>query len=406
MKRAIALSVIDQGVLSAQSVLFGFLLMRMGDAEAVGRFALSMSAFFIFLAIQLALVSTPLMVKVYGRLAADQARILRVVCTFDVYILAAAVVATVVLLAAIGFTPLETAAAVAMVASGLVRELSRSVSISIGDMRTCLRVDASSVVVSLLLLWPLNQVLPPQVAFLICIAVGNCAAILIVRPNLHIVLREVGAALGAYRPYFSMTRWSLTGGVSAEVQSRTFLFIVEILRGTAATGILQVGRFIVSPLSLISLAWGRVALPRMAAHFRNDAPASALTFLYVSIACITALATAYFAVIYFAWDWLDHFVFQDKYPGLADIVLAWCAYTIVSEPVRALGWAYQATERFRELALLVMANAIGVLVLMTALVFPVPLYTTLVILTFGQLCLGAALVWFMPTRERLREATV
>jgi O-antigen/teichoic acid export membrane protein len=406
VKRAIALSVIDQGVLSAQSVLFGFLLMRMGDAESVGRFALSMSAFFIFLAIQLALVSTPLMVKVYGRPTAEQARILSVVCTFDVYILAAAVVSTVVLLGAIGFTALEIAAAVAMVASGLVRELSRSVSISTGDMRTCLRVDASSVVVSLLLLWPLATVLPPQVAFLFCIAVGNCAAILIVRPDLHIGLREVGDAFRAYRPYLSITRWSLTGGVSAEVQSRTFLFIVEILRGTAATGILQVGRFIVSPLSLISLAWGRVALPRMAAHFRNDAADRAFTLLYVSIACITAMAIAYFAVIYFAWDWLDHFIFQDKYPGLTDIVLAWCAYTLVSEPVRALGWAYQATDRFRELALLVMANAIGVLVLMATLVFPVPLYTTLVILTFGQLCLGAALVWLMPTRERLREVTV
>ena len=52
-----------------------------------------------------------------------------------------------------------------------------------------------------------------------------------------------------------------------------------------------------------------------------------------------------------------------------------------------------------------MANAIAVLVLMTTLVFPVPLYTTLAILTLGQLGLGAALVWFMPVRERLREVT-
>jgi len=404
VKRAIALSVIDQGVLSAQSVLFGFLLMRMGDAEAVGRFALSMSAFFIFLAIQLALISTPMMVKVFGRPAAEQAGILRVVCTFNVYILAAAAVATVVLLSAIGFTPLETAAAVAMVMSGLVRELSRSVSISTGDMRTCLRVDGSAVAVSLLLLWPLNHVLPPQVAFLFCIAVGNCAAVVIVRPDFHIVFRELGGVFRAYRPYLHIARWSLVGGVSAEVQSRTFLFIVEILRGTAATGILQVGRLLVSPLSLITIAWGRVALPRMAAHFRDGAPARAFTLMYVSIACIVVLAITYFAVIYFAWDWLDHHVFQDKYPGLEKIVLAWCIYALVSEPVRALGWAFQATDRFRELALLVMASAIGVLVLMTTLVLPVPLYATLVILTLGELCLGAALLWLLPTRVRLREA--
>jgi O-antigen/teichoic acid export membrane protein len=406
VKRAVVLSVVDQGVLSAQSVLFGFLLMRMGDADGVGRFALAMSAFFIFLAIQLALVSTPMTVKVFGRPAAEQARILRAVCTFDVYIIAAAVVSTVILLAAIGFTPLETLAAVALVASGLVRELSRSVSMSTGDMRTCLRVDGSAVVVSLLLLWPLAKVLPPPVAFLLCMAVGNCAAILFVRPNLHIVLCNPAAAFRAYRPYISITRWSLAGGVSAEVQSRTFLFIVEFLRGTTATGILQVGRFVVSPVSLMSIAWGRVALPRMAAHFRSDAPARAFNLLYASIACITAMAIAYFALIYFTWDWLDHVLFQEKYPGLADIVLGWCAVTVTGEPVRALGWAYQATDRFRELALLVMANAIGVLVMMAALVFPLPLYTTLVILTVGQVFLGVALLWFMPPRERLQQAMV
>lgn len=405
MKRAVALSVIDQGVLSAQSVLFGFLLMRAGDADAVGRFALSMSAFFISLAVQLALVGTPLMVRVFGEPEAEQSRILRIVCSFGAYLIATSVLATVVLLAVIGFSPLETAAAVLMVASGLLRELSRSISLATADMRTCLKVDGAAVATSLLLLWPLNTALPAQVAFLLCIAIGNATALLLVRPRLHIVFGGLGATIRAYRPLFAMTRWALTGGVAVEVQSRTFLFIVEVLRGTAATGLLQAGRFIVSPLPLISLAWGRVALPRMAAYFRNNAPDRAFSLLYVSIACLTALAIAYFAAVYFSWGWLDRFIFQGKYPGVSQVVLGWCAFTLLSEPARALGWVFQATDRFRELALLVTAEAVGVLVLMASLAFEVPLYTALGVLTLGQGFLIVALLWLMPGRERLREAT-
>lgn len=406
MKRAIALSVIDQGVLSAQSVLFGFLLIRMGDAEAVGRFALAMAAFFIFLAVQNALVGTPLMTRVFGRPPEVQANVLRVACTFDVYIIGGALLAGAIVLAAIGFTAVEVASAVAMIVAGLLRELSRTISISTGNMRMCLTVDATAVVISLGILWPLNTMVPAEIACLLSIAAGNLAAIAVWRPRLHIVARETLAVIGAYRPHFSLTRWSLLAAVSNELQARAFLFAIEIVRGIAATGIVQVGRLLVSPLSLMGMAWGRVALPRMSAHFSANAPGRAFAIMYASMACLSVLAIVYFAVIYFAWDWLDHFLFQNKYPGLAHIVLGWCAFTLVSEPVRALSWVFQASHRFRELALLVMADAVGVIVLMVILVLPVPLYSTLAILTLGQLVLAAALLWLMPARARLREAAV
>src|SRR6187200_1536228 len=105
---------IDQGVLSAQSVIFAFLIMRLGDAAAVGRFALSLSTFFIFLAVQNALIGTPLVTRVFGRPADVQARILRVVCTFDIYIIAAAILAGSILLAVVGFNTVEVTVATAM----------------------------------------------------------------------------------------------------------------------------------------------------------------------------------------------------------------------------------------------------------------------------------------------------
>ncbi|HRA69113.1 MAG TPA: hypothetical protein PL187_24005, partial [Caldilinea sp.] len=74
---------------------------------------------------------------------------------------------------------------------------------------------------------------------------------------------------------------------------------------------------------------------------------------------------------YLAWDWLEHYLFQEKYPGLGHIVLGWCVYTVVSEPVRCLTWSFQAMQRFRELAHLAVANAAIVMAFMAILVLPV-----------------------------------
>ena len=227
MKRAIALSVIDQGVLSAQSFLFGFLVMRLGDADAVGRYALAMSTYFIVLSVQTALVGTPLMTQVFGRPAEVQlrhpSRRLHVQYPHPV----GRGFVTIVLLAAIGFGALEVFAAAAVVASGLLRELSRTVSVSTGNMRRCLSVDATAVVVSFAAVWPVSadrfagNRLPRQP--------GdrqrdrNCT----IRPAApHGPAGNPRCALRTYRPHFVKTRWSLLGGAAAVFQARSFFFIV------------------------------------------------------------------------------------------------------------------------------------------------------------------------------------
>lgn len=67
MKRAIALSIVDQAVLSAQSLAISIVLISLSNAESVGRFALSLSVFFLLLSVQDALVGTPLNTRVFGR---------------------------------------------------------------------------------------------------------------------------------------------------------------------------------------------------------------------------------------------------------------------------------------------------------------------------------------------------
>ena len=406
MKRAIALSIVDQAVLSAQSLAISIVLISLSNAESVGRFALSLSVFFLLLSVQDALVGTPLNTRVFGRSRDEMAEVLRVVCTVAFLLMAAAAVATVALLFAFRFNAAQVGASVVLVVSGLMRELSRSVSIATGDMRRCVMVDAGAAVLSGLLLAALWPLVLPEVACLLAIGIGNLIAVGLFAPRLHVSVRNAAAAVQEYGRYLPLTRWSLLGAVSSEVQTRTFLFLVEFFRGLAATGTMHVGRLIVSPVMLVSMALGRIVLPRMAAHFRNNEAGKAYSIILNSAALLTFVAVAYGAALYLAWPHLAGYLAKSQYPELAQVVAAWSAYAIISSPGWCLNWLFRAMERLRELAIVSALNAAGVVLFMGCLAFPVPLYSVIVIMMFWELASLATLLWLLRERGRLRERTL
>jgi len=403
MNRAITLSIVDQGILSAQSIVVSLLLIRFTDAEAVGRFALAMSAFFLVLTAQNALVGTPLMTRVFGRSAREQAAILGVVCGFDLWIVAAGALASAAVLAMIGFDTVLIASALGLVVSGLVRELARSVAIATGDMRACLATDAGAVAVSAPALAMLWGHVAPEAACLLAMAAGNAAGVALFGPRLHIAARRMAEAARGYRAYFDFTRWSLVAAIADEIQNRSVLFLVEALRGIAATGIIQVGRLVISPLSLVAMAWGKVTMPRMAAHVRNGERARAVAIMAASMGLIASLVIVYCVPLYFGWSLLEEHLFRGRYPGISSIVLGWVVFSLVAEPLRPLAWLFIAMERLRELALVTMTSAAGALVLTLGLALPVPLHAVLLALALVQVAFAVMLARLAFARTHLRE---
>jgi O-antigen/teichoic acid export membrane protein len=254
--------------------------------------------------------------------------------------------------------------------------------------------------VLLVVLW---SMMPPEVACLLAIGLANLIAVAFFSPQLHISPRNAAAAWKEYRQYLPLTRWSLLGAVSSELQTRTYLFLVEFFRGLAAAGTMHVGRLIVSPVMLLTMALGRIVLPRMAAHFHNDEPDKAFRIIVKCAVFITCVATAYGAVIYLAWPHLHGYLEQSGYPELAETVLAWTLYVIISCPGWCVNWLFRAMERLRELAIVSAINAAGVILLTGCLAFRVPLYSVLVIMIASELISLAALLWLLSERTRLRE---
>lgn len=393
MKRALAISVIDQGVLSAQSLLVTFVLIRFGDGEAVGRFALAMAIYFVLLAIQDALAGAVLSVRVFARPPEEQRDMIGLISTVAMVVLmGGAIIVSLGGAAWLRFDLDLTLAMLGTVVTGLYRELSRTVLIVTDRMHRCLTVDglaAAGSVALLPVMWQFNE---PEAACLWSIAIAHGGATLIFGPKLHVSLRRTPEALRRYRTLFKLTRWNLVSGIANEVQSRTFLFLVEAFRGLVATATLHAGRLIISPIILLMMAIGRIVLPRMAHHIYHGRLSEAYSIIRLTAAGLFALALAYCLVMLPALPLLERYLFRGQYPEIVQTMYAWGAYSVLSVPIWCLTWLYRAMERFRELAIVNVLDAIFVLLAMCSLLLPVPLYASVGAMIFSDLIVGFVLI--------------
>jgi len=375
MRGTIALSIVDQAVISGTSLLISLALITAAEPAAFGRFALATACFFVLAGVQNALVGTLISTRSFRQADDLKAAMLRDLATVDLLVVAFGGAATGLLALAFGFDMAGAVASVAMVMAGLWRELARTVWMSDGEVRASAIMNAAAALATIPAIGALWFVAAPEVACLGGMAIGMAVAALALGPRLHRAPHAIGAAMRAYRRYWALTRWSLLGALSSEGKTRSYVFAVEAFRGTAAIGMVQAGRVLISPVALSAMAWGRAMRPRIAAHLRHGEQAEAMAIVRQGAVILTEAA-----------------VFKGRYPGIGAIVALWSVFAAVSGPVLCLSTLFQAMERFRELALLQLGVTVGVVAAMMVLALPVALGSAVMVLVAGEIAIAGLLV--------------
>lgn len=394
MRKALFISIIDQGALSALSLAMGLLLVRFASPEGLGQFTLAMSVFFVFSGVQFALVSLPISTRIFEQNAQVQARVIGEFSSFGVVSIAVSMALSAILFQLFGLSSAQSLAGIAMVGSSLWRELSRSVHISSGGTLGAARMDVVAVITSVIAIIALWFVLSPEVACLAGLAIGNLVGASLLGPKLYVALANIGASIVGYRKHFGLTRWALGDSLSQEMQTRGYVFLVQILRGDAANGVLQAGRIVTSPISMVGIAWSRIAIPRLAASVRAGQVDAALRQTRMNMLGMLGLALIYAVALYLIWAPVDALLFADRYPNIGPVVAAWCGLALISAPAQCMIWLFQAMERFRELAMLGVANMIGILLACAMVLWAgAPVYTVLGVMALGQLVVLLVLGW-------------
>lgn len=368
MKRAVILSIFDQGMISAFSLVLNLAFIAHASPAEFGRFVLVQAIAFFALSAQNALVIMPLNYLLPGRPTEEANRQLSMLTSANLCLMAASLLLGLVFAFAIGADPTLALVIVAYFVVMLAREYARNVLI-VGDrMAGALAYDVAAIMASALLVMLAWQWLPPVIAALSGVAAANALILLIGRIDLRWSAGNFPAHLRSYAVVWRETRWALQGALQNEVEARSYVLMLEGWRGAAALGTLQAGRTVMSPLLLIAPSWRRIARPRLVEHFEHGRTDAALKVLAAGALIITCASVVYALVLAFAWPMFETYIFTGRYSDMQPIVWSWWLYALVVGLAGVATTMLEARRQFRTLAAIGFGVAALVVLLMAGLI--------------------------------------
>jgi O-antigen/teichoic acid export membrane protein len=394
-KGAVFLSLIDQAVLSAMSLAVNLILVKLAAPLNVGIFAVATAMMFFAVGIQGALVTTPAAVRIFGAETEAKVEVLSTLTTIDLFLNLGLTVAMFFVCLLMEFSLHQALATSLFLGTSMIRELARSILVGVGDIAKCLMLDGAFLVVSTVSIVILWQFVAPEIACLIGLSVGNILSLVGFCPAFHRQPSRMAHHLGKYPAYWKESRWMLVGATATDLQDRSYIFVLQFLRGATVLGTVHAGRFLVAPLSLLTTAWGRSMRPRMANYLANDDREAARKIVRQGIWIMLALTAVYIVVLLGLWKFIDQHLFAGRYENMLPIVLAWCGYGMLNVPANCMSFYFQAERRFKPLAVNAVIAGLGTLACMFALVLPVPHYVAICCLYAGTLiALAAQFRWW------------
>lgn len=397
MRRAIALSVVDQAVLSAFNLGLSLLLIARLSPSEFGAYSYVLAVLLILSSVRNALVAMPIGVSLPGRSPQAQDESLSILLKVDHAVRIALLPVAASLLCAVSTDPLYLLPALGLCFLWLWRETQRDLAFTLRMAERALTLDAISVgasILAILLLWGL---LPPVSAVLAGMAAGNALGIAFAGHRR--ALRSFGGAFAGYRRFWHDARWSLYGAVTTEAHYRGYVFAIQALRGADTLGAVQAGRALMGPLPLLASAWSRAARPEMTSALVENRIAEARRTLILGTAGVLLLSMLYLFGLHLAWPLIEARLFQGRYPEIGMLTFAWSLTTLVGTSHICLGAYLQAAGQFRPLAFASLAAALASGSALLVLATTLPAVYAVGAVAFGEI---VALVWILALIARTR----
>ncbi|WP_415716042.1 MATE family efflux transporter [Roseibium sp.] len=351
MNNTIFLSVFDQLLVSGSMFLLNLLLISMSGMESYGHFVLVFSLSLIAFGAQNAIVLMPLNVLLPGERENRKPLTIRMLATLDLAVLSAMCLLVGGLAFAFGVPRELCLAAVLLVLTNGMRELQRSLFLTRQQPFHLLRLDGAAVIAGTLALIIGLQLTEPPLAGLLAIAAGNLVSVILYAQPVYRSPRRLGQMMRLYAPYWAKSRWALGGAALTEAHLRLYVFIVELAKGSAALGLLQTGRVLVNPVSLIAFGWARASRPLIAQKIADGDHSGAKKVVYVGTALLLTIGVLYIAALNLGWPYLAVVMELDGAGALHELIAAWSLFAIAGVPSICLSVYLQATHRYRALTI-------------------------------------------------------
>jgi O-antigen/teichoic acid export membrane protein len=331
-----ALAALDQMALSVFGFALNICLLRTLSATDYGIVSLWMTMALFGVSVQSALVLGPLNIYLPGAAEPQAARRLETaLATMNLV----AVLAAAALAGAVNFfadaewashDALTVIAIPLFVAAGMYREYYRSTAFSRRDMSMLLWVDGPYLAITAaclvaMVLWP--QLFADLAAAFLAMTVGCLVSQLCVRARGDGAERRLFRRgwFKSYRGISGEVSWSLLGVFANHIQSRSYVYIATSLAGLASLAAINAVGVLFRPVSVLVNAWGQSALPHLSAALAAGRIAEFDRTLGRALAGSAVASVAIGAVLWLAWNPIEHYLFAGKYGDGIALLLPWAA---------------------------------------------------------------------------------
>ena len=319
----------DQALISGMSFLISILLLKTVSKEEYGYYSVALPVSLLLVALQYAVVNTPLNVLLASKMGDERQGYVSSLCfgQFLVILPAAGLgfaVFTIFRFPGLDPTVNAIAASLCAAAVGLLsREFLRSYLFAEEDSLAVLKMDALYVGLSVCGIAVLHLLSGVRTAT-VFLVLGACA--------LSAAL-PFGRGRGwsfpppsvskSYRENWKFGKWSLLGVCVSHAQSYSYLYLLGILSGSVAVADVSAARLLLMPMMLLQVGWGKIAVPhgsrlreegRIHLFFKQQVRASIVFILLVAV---------YVGLLMFFSEPLKGILLSDKYANSMKYILAW-----------------------------------------------------------------------------------
>ena len=375
MKKRVAISIVDQGLVSAFNFALNLMLIKAWSPQEYGKFGIILSVGLLLVGVQNAMVNTPASVMLPTATSGLRKKQLRTLFSVVNMLICIAAFLSSFLFALFPQLDLDTPTVTAIgyyLATTLFREYLRNRAIVVGRLKSVLIDDGFFVILAAAELFYAYRYLEPDALSLaFCLNALALANLMIMLSSLISEIRSLlqspwQTCKALYPGVWKEASWSLIGVATTEAQNRGYVFVVGAIFGTAAVGSIQAGRVFFGPLNLVTSAWGRVARPYLSVLVDQSNSSKFFRLLGVSVFSFIVLNISFSSALWFAWPFLNLHFFGDKYSGLILTVMLWAFATLLFQIRSVCGVGVQACRKFKQLAL---TTVIGAVVSMAALIW-------------------------------------
>lgn len=164
--------------------------------------------------------------------------------------------------------------------------------------------------------------------------------------------RRFGSLTG-YPPVWRRIRWALVGALTSMFLGQAHSFIITSTLGPESFAPLAAGFVLFGPVRVALIQWQNMAKPAIAislAAHRNEEVRQKIR----STNLLAAVAVVLLAILlYVGWPWIHELLFARRYADepMGRIVAIWCLVTLAATSYNAPSAALQALSRFKLLAI-------------------------------------------------------